>query len=295
MLLWSISVYCRNEPAIEECIRHIEAALTSDAVEVCVIVNGVPETAARALAFLRTPSRPWLKLYHLPFGCKAAAMDAYIHQIASPAQVYFFVDGYAMVQPDALRLMAEPLLANPRLNAAAAVASMGRSKLHAQRLAREQGLFHGNLFALARGLVERIRARNIHLPAGLYRTDALYASMALHDLDATREWDKSLVAVCEGATWTFRQLSPFRWRDWKRYWNRRINQARGNLVVQATREIIKTKGYEHLPKYGDDMLLDWLKRNPQHPGLDIFAHLALRQLGEPRRPPEDALCARRIA
>ena len=151
---------------------------------------------------------------------------------------------------------------------------------------------HGSLHALRGDFVERIAARGLELPAGLYRGDGLLGSMVMHDLDAAANpWNPTRIAVAAGASWQVRPLSPLRPADLRRYWNRRIQQARGRLEDAALREAIYRDGFANLPRYADAMLLEWLASNP--PPADRFSRLALQRLRQPRTPGCAELVARR--
>jgi hypothetical protein len=149
---------------------------------------------------------------------------------------------------------------------------------------------HGSLHALRGSFVARIAALGLRLPVGLYRGDGLLGSMVMHDLDAaTNPWNPARIAVAAGASWQVRPLSLLRPADLRRYWNRRIQQARGRLEDAALREAIYRNGFAGLPRQADAMLLDWVAANP--PPTDRFTRLAVQRLRQPRAPGNAELVA----
>jgi pyruvate/oxaloacetate carboxyltransferase len=82
-------------------------------------------------------------------------------------------------------------------------------------------------------------------------------------------------------------LSPFRIRDLKRQFQRKIRQMRGRLENLAIQSIVYVHNYEGLPEYADDMVNAFLTEHgrPAVGFLDRpFQALALRQIRAARRP-----------
>lgn len=235
---WTATVFARNEQAA---IRGCVASVLRQGVVPLVLVNGSTDrTADRA----RDAGGVVVEIAR---GDKYDAWNRAVHQIHPAAEVHFFVDGYAAVADGSFCAMADTLALHPRANACAAMPSSGRSRAKMIDLVRD-GLIHGSLFALSGHFVERIKQRQIYLPKGIYRGDGLIGDMALRDLDHTKPWDRSLVPCAEGATWTFRSLSPLRLEDWRRWLARRRNQQRGRTENARLAQIIKSQGYDRLPE-----------------------------------------------
>jgi hypothetical protein len=155
---------------------------------------------------------------------------------------------------------------NGRAVAATGVPSMGRQ---ARSLAAEmklRGGLHGSLHILRGEFVGRIRALGIRLPIGLYRGDGLIGSMAMHDLAPLETpFDKTLIETAFDATWAFNPLNPLNPADIKRYWRRRIRQARGRYENAYLKTRIYTGGYNSLPVYLDPALLEFTSHAPVKP------------------------------
>ena len=290
---WSVAVFGRNEAAsLGDCLHALARAGEGAALEITVMLNG--STDDSVVVATRTMRAAGLRgrICTIAYPDKSNAINQYLHGLRPPASVHFCVDAYAAVAPDALRLLAARLAAEPEANAAAAVPSSGRSAaaLRASMLAYP-GL-HGSFFALRGCFVKRLAAARLRLPLDLYRGDGLLGSFVMHDLDAADVWTPSRVAVEPRATWTTRQLQPWRLADLQRAWRRLVRQGRGRLESRAIRNAIYSGGFGALPVEGNRLVLDWLGADPAarpQAWRDPFAALALRELHRPVPRPEALL------
>jgi len=141
---------------------------------------------------------------------------------------------------------------------------------------------HGQLHGVRRDFVDRLVARGIRLPIGLYYGDGLVGSMAMHDLDPLHiPWNTHRIAGVAGASYEIPTLSLFRPRDLRRQFNRKIRQMRGRLENLAIRSIVYQRGFEGLPQYSDDMIRTFLASyKPPRIALPdrLFMSLAKRQV-----------------
>lgn len=292
---WSVAVVGRNEAArIGACLRAIAAAQRGDAsLHVTVLLNGTtdasPDLAAEALREEGLTGA----VYVVPHGDKSHALNLFLHELRPPADVYFCIDAYAGIWPDALLHLARRLEARPDALAAAAVPSSGRSATTLRNLMLERSGLHGSLFALRGAVVERLAAAGLRLPIGLYRGDGLLGAFLMHDLDAQRHgWENWRIAVEPAASWTTPQWQPWRWRDLRRHLRRLVQQGRGRLETAALRGTIQESGFATLPAHADALLRRWIAADPatRRPSLwrDPFAWLALRRLDQ-SPPAEEAL------
>ena len=97
--------------------------------------------------------------------------------------------------------------------------------------------------------------------------------------------DTDRIALAEAATWTVAPLSPFRPRDLRRLWNRRIQQARGRFEDAALKERIYAGNFVGLPLFAGGMATDWLARNPAAlRGGSLCPVLAHARHASPRAP-----------
>ena len=290
---WSAAIFGRNEAAtIGACIHALAPAARGRTLHITLLLNGTTDGShLEASSALRRSGLPG-RIYVIAEGDKANAINHFIQHLRPPAETYFFVDAYAVVAADALRLLADALSDAPQAQAAAAVPRTGFS---AARLRREMILnpgLHGSLFALRGEFVERIAELGLRLPLGLYRGDGLIGSFVLHDLDAAEGgWHGARIAVEPRASWDAVPLRPWRWRDLRRHWYRLIQQGRGRLQWAAIREKLYPHGFQALPADADACVLQWLEAAPAQrwprPWRDPFAALALARMR--RAPPRQSL------
>lgn len=289
---YAIAVVCRNEAeSIGKCLDALRDETDPIEASVDIFVNGSTD-ATEAIAVAAAPRfRYPARVHRIAFADKSNAINQFLHRIAGEADTYLFVDGYAEITPGSLAALGRCLSADGRATAATALPSIGRSAALLRQQMIERHDLHGTLFALKGDLVERIRQQGYSLPVGLYRGDGLLGSMIRHDLDPLRnEWDPARIAVCAEASWRVRAPSPLRLSDYRRHFNRLVQQARGRIESAAIKDIVYEKGYSGLPRYADDMLCAWLERHPSgHSKLDIFHALAVHRLTSPRRPTDDEL------
>ena len=290
---WSIAVFARNEAAsLAPCLEAIYAALGGRCAAVTLVLNGCTDGSAALAVALAARAPVPVQVWQIGFADKANAWNQFIHALRPAARHYAFVDAYARVQPGALAALQAALQAAPEANAAAAVPSCGRSAAATRAAMLARPALHGSLHALRGSFVDRLAAAGQRLPVGLYRGDGLLGSLLMHDLNAAANpWNPARIAVADGASWVTSPLSPLRPADLKRYWNRRIQQARGRLEDAALRQAIYRDGFAGLPRHADAMLLEWLATNPAP--ADHFTRLALQRLRQPRTPGCTDLVARR--
>ena len=297
---WNIAVFCRNErPYIGACLQAIANAIGTHNAIVTIIVNGSTDNsailardAARAHGFS-------FVVYTIPHGDKANAINQFMHRIREDARLYFFVDGYTRVSPTAFRAMDACLSDRADVVAATGVAANGRTmRLATPETLASGGRLHGQLHGLRGEFVDRLVARGIRLPIGLYYGDGLVGSMAMHDLDPLHiEWNTRRIAGLPDAAYEIPTLSLFRIRDLRRQFNRKVRQMRGRLENAAIRSIVYQHGYEGLPAYSDDMIRSFLAAHemPRVPLADRpFMALAKRQIGKAAKPDAEWLAPRRF-
>ena len=287
---WNVAVFCRNEAgSIGRCIESIARASRHRRAVTTLIVNGsTDDSAAVALETARSCGAA-IAVYTIPHGDKANAMNRFYYDLRESADYYFFVDAYAKIGPDALGELENCLATRPEVVAATGFAINGRTMhRHTERTLTRGGHLHGQLHALRKDFLDRLVAKRIRLPIGLYYGDGLVGSLAMHDLDAVNtEWQDRRIGSGPGATYEIPELSPFKWQDLKRQFHRKVRQMRGRLENLAIRGIVYTGNYQALPEYADDMIQAHLRTHalPPVPPLDrFFRRLALRQIQAARLP-----------
>jgi hypothetical protein len=258
---WNVAVFCRNEALhISDCIRTIAAAIGSHSAVVTIIVNGSTDKSAELARQAAERHAIPCKVYVIAEGDKANAINQFFYEIREDARLYFFVDGYTKIGPAAFQAMDACLSDQPDVVAASGVAANGRTmRLATPATLGRHGHLHGQLHGLRRDFIDRVVARRLRLPIGLYYGDGLVGSMAMHDLDPLNTaWNTARIAGLPDAVYEIPTLSVYRLRDLRRQFNRKIRQMRGRRENAAIRSIVYHAGYEGLPEYSDDMIHSFL-------------------------------------
>lgn len=299
ILDWNVAVYCVNEAArLQGCLNSILEALAERQALVTVILNGSRDGSldiARAAARAGKP----VEVFQIAAADKSNAINQFYHELRSPARAYAGVDGYVFIGPNSFTAMEQRLAANPHALAVTGVAANGRTmRLATEATLTEGGRLHGQLHALRPAFLDRMVARGIRLPVGLYRGDGLLGSMAAHDLDPMANlWDNARVPGVADATYAIQTLSPFKPRDLQRQFRRKIRQMRGAIENAAIKSIIYQNGYEKLSGNADDMIQDYLAEHnaPRVSAMDrVFQKLAIKQAAQAVRPTPEALVPHRV-
>jgi glycosyltransferase involved in cell wall biosynthesis len=292
---WNVAVFCRNERwSIVQCIESIADASRAHRTLITLVVNGSSDDSATLALEAAARRNIPISVYAIAHGDKANAINHFFYNLREPARHYFFLDAYVKIGPNALAAMEACLTTRPEAMAATGVAVNGRTMQRATGPTLAEGhRMLGQLHALRPEFIERLVARNLRLPIGLYYGDGLMGSMVLHDLDAlNNEWVPKRIASDPEATYAIPVLSPFRPRDLKRQLQRKIRQMRGRLENLAIREIVYVHNYEGLPEYAHDMVIGYLTEHgrPAVGMLDRpFQTLALRDIRATRRPDPERL------
>lgn len=258
---WQVGVFGRNEASrIGQCIASIARAARGQRVLATVLLNGTTDdSAAVALRAAGACALP-VEIYRIGRADKSNAINRFFHDLRAPAGGYCCVDAYVVIGPDSLSGLARALARRPEARIATGIALNGRSmSIATEKTLTVGGVAHGQLYAPRSDFIDRLTARGLRLPLGLYRGDGLLGSMAAHDLDPlAHAWENRRVAGVGEATYEIASLSPFRPQDVRRHLRRSVNQMRGRLESAAIQEIIYKHGYAALPERADDMIRAFL-------------------------------------
>jgi hypothetical protein len=297
---WNIAVYAANEgERLGACLRSVVHAVSGMRALITVILNGSRDGSVAIAQGMARAGAP-IEIFSIDAADKSNAINQFYYRLRSPAHAYAGVDGYAVVSACAFAAMAEKLANDPHALAVTGVSRNGRTMAAATaRTLQVGGQLHGQLHALRPDFIDRIVARGIRLPIGLYRGDGLLGSMAAHDLDPTRTpWDNARIVGVPDATYEIATLSLRKPSDIRRQLRRMVRQARGRVENAAIKEIIYRSGYEALPAFADDMLRANLAAHGR-PAVALseapFMAVALRSLEPPRTIAASALEPRRVA
>lgn len=281
VLDWNVAVYGVNEgERLRGCLDSIAASLAGQRSLITVILNGSRDDSLKIALDAARAGQP-VEVFQIAAADKSNAINQFNHALRSPARAYAGVDGYAYVGLKSFAAMRHKLDTDPHAMAVAAIATTGRTMRHTATAAlRTGGQLGGQLHALRPDFLDRMVARGVRLPIGLYRGDGLLNSMVCHNLDAIGSpWDNTRVPTVADATFAIPVLSPFKLQDIKRQYRRKIRQMRGTIENAAIKSIIYERGYEGLPGDADVMVRDHLAKHGAPPAapLDrVFLNMAIQ-------------------
>ena len=300
ILDWNVAAYCANEAArLQGCLDSILAALAGRRALVTVILNGSQDDSLNIACGAAQSGKP-VEVFQIAMADKSNAINQFYHTLRSPARAYAGVDGYTFIMPGSFQVLEQRMTADPHALVLACVGINGRTvPLDMKETIEVGGRLHGQFHALRPSFLDRMVARGIRLPVGLYRGDGLIGSMAAHNLDPiTQPWDNTRLPGIADARFAIQPLSTFKPRDLQRQFRRKVRQMRGAIESAAIKSIIYKAGYEGLPGNADDMIRDYLAmpRAPAMPAIDhVFQQIAIRHATRAARPAQADLVTRRAA
>jgi hypothetical protein len=269
---WSVAIFSSRE-TIQTLMSTIDAVLKAAndvATVVDVMINGnrgLADEAGRRIETLQPVGRPQklIRVWHIQVGDKAHAWNQYVHDILPPSDVAFFVDGYAQVMPDALKLISDGFKDAPKAFAASGVPTIGRSAGTQTEIMLREGGIHGSLYAVRGDFVGQLRSINFRLPLGIYRTDPVLGAAICFTLDPARnDWESARIFVHPRATWKIRPLSFLSLADVRSHFKKIMRQAQGALENLAVRQhlAIEKKTPQSLPRTSAELIEAWIAANP---------------------------------
>jgi glycosyltransferase involved in cell wall biosynthesis len=276
-----MAVFAHNEANnIIKCLDSIKKSNNVETLRCFVLANGCIDRTCQ-LVFKYANENPFVKLVEIEKGDKANAWNMFVHSVAPNADIYFFLDGDCRVLPNSLDELERCLKNNRNANAAAALPlDIGRStKKQIKEMISDGGLA-GNLYALSKDFVERIRDKGVYLPFGLIGEDSLIGALAYWNLDPRHEWDRSKIVISEKARFTYIPLSLFSIKDLIQYFKRKKRYSIRYYQIHLLKRPLKEEGITGIPEninqlydlFSDKLKLRWR-------GLDTFFDwLALRAI-----------------
>ena len=286
MLDFHVAVFAANEgDAIARCVAAIDRAAGNSATHISVLLNGTTdasEARLRAVPLLHAG----MSVYRIARADKSNAINVFLRQLHGEAKLYVAVDGYAEIGDGALRALRDAAEQHPQAHIASGVPTAGRSAAATAAATLAGGVVNGQLYAMSAGFVRRFAELGVRLPVQLYRGDGLLGSIAAHDFRPTETtWDSQRVIGVAAATFRFRPLSWWRWRDVRRQYARWVRQARGRIENAAIQEIIYRDGYQALPENANAMIETWLASHRPEPRSPAEAYFTRRAIEALRRAP----------
>lgn len=249
---WALMILAHNEEErIVACLDSVYRGESGRPIDTYVMANGctdrtedlVREYAAR---------EPSVHLVSIRLGDKNNAWNVFVHETVPTAcpdrEVYFFMDGDAMIAPGSLTVLAGALRDDPVAHAASAVPGSGRSmKLDRGEILSKRGLV-ANLYALRGSFVERLRSQSVKLPLNLEGDDGLLGALVKWDLDPRGPWNDALIHPCADAQFLFEPVAVTQPREWPKYWRRLVRYGRRHYEFQLLGPLLKELGIRGLPQ-----------------------------------------------
>jgi glycosyltransferase involved in cell wall biosynthesis len=242
-------VFAHNEERrILAALTSIEQARSATAppFDIFVLINGSTDRTERLVsdyAAQRTHVHPIV----IARGDKSNAWNHYVHEVASGAEVHFFMDGDVRVVPGSFNVLHHALVRAPEARAAAGVPMSGRSKVSWRRHILTTHGMPGCLYALRGELVADIRRRELRLPIGLIGEDVLLEWLVKHDLGDSPHEIKENIAPCPTAGFEFDSLSLWKVENWQVYAKRLRRNSLRHFQMRMIRNIWNEKGVAGFP------------------------------------------------
>ena len=224
---WVIAVFAYNEAGrIQAALGRIAGAAGGEEVDVYVLANGCTDATAEAVKACASLVSN-LCLVEIDLADKANAWNIFVHEVFSATRAekittYFFSDGDVVLEPDALSVLASALAEVPSAQAAGGMPATGRDRDAWRERMVINGMLAGSLYALRGSFVQRLRYRDVRMPVGLIGEDFFVSWLVATDVG---QRDRPGVApscvFSTGSLFSFRSLSPWRWRDYRTFLRRK--------------------------------------------------------------------------
>ncbi|MBC7604001.1 MAG: hypothetical protein H7255_15250 [Ramlibacter sp.] len=252
-------------------------------VGIDVLVNGNSQLAGTLARTLTrqdiAKKQPTLgiavRVWSIQFGDKANAWNEYIRIIWSGEEIAFFIDGYVQLLPDSIRLLGPSVAGDSTRLGGTGVPMIGKSATLIREEMIRNGGFHGNFCCIKSQSLFEMKARQIRIPIGMYRTDSLMGAILNFDLDPEKnEWNPERILVHPAATWEVKRKNWWSWADQKGAFKRLLRQARGSLENQAVKRLFTERRQlpERLPGTVRQLLAEWWAAQPRKSGCARYRH-----------------------
>lgn len=235
---FSIAVFAHNEErSIANALRSIIAAADGlSEFRITVLANGCTDDTRGAVR--RFAARePRVQLVEIALGDKCNAWNTYVYDLLDDSPAQFFMDGDVRCSSHAIATMRAKLLASDHATAIAGVPCSGRSRLFYQTYIEKWGWLYGNLYGVKRTQLQNLVAAGLRLPLGLRGNDHFITRFMHSDLAPPWAEDRRRVIFDPNAGYLFDRLMPFRPRDIRLYYRRRVIYRWRELQLALIAEI----------------------------------------------------------
>ena len=264
----SIAIFAAREET-HTILKTLDACRIASKYERCpticdLLVNGNPrlvESLEAALGADDEQSDSFLvRLWFIDVPDKSHTWNKYFEQIWPDVEISYFVDGYAQPWKDAFHNLAEALTSSPDCYASSSIPTVGASARKQLRFQEKNRGINGNLFAMNRAAIRKLRQSGFHLPRGFYRTDPLIQLALKFDFNLTdSKHTPTRVVVVHAASYDRHVLSPFKLSDLKTQINRYLRQCQGDLESRAVKRLVfeKKTRFADWPNTVQELINGW--------------------------------------
>ena len=148
---WTIAIFSSRESVsvLQSCIDATLKASYGATVTIDVLVNGNYRLAEDiSKCQMHEGGNALLRIWFIPLGDKAHTWNQYMRYIWQESDIAYFIDGYVLLNSNALMLINEALNNDNFALGASGVPSSGRSAQYLRKEMLAEGGIHGNLYAL---------------------------------------------------------------------------------------------------------------------------------------------------
>lgn len=270
-----VVIFAHNEEGrIGACLRSVLSE--PGGFPVHVVVNGTTDRTAEVAAGIGP--RVHVHVYAQPG--KSRSWNRFVLDELDPyPECVVFIDGDAEIAPGSIAALQRALLEAPEAYAAGALPLNGRGVRAYQDLVIVDRCFFGDLYALSRRFLEKMKASGVRLPNDLFSDDGVLASLVKTDLQSDENWRDDRVVACRDAGFFCDPVRLTGVATWRMQHRRMINYSLRYFQNQIVIEIMRRGGgAEALPR---DLVTLYPRHLPsfrprRRPDLWWFDQLALR-------------------
>lgn len=234
---YSVVMFAYNEQEnIKVSIDSILSNVDDGLDELVVLANGCTDNTADVVKSI-VKDTPKIKLVELTIGDKCNAWNYYVHELAGPADVHFFVDADVYFTTNAFPKMCHSLKHHQSANAIAGLPFSGRNQSEYLNMVTQYNCLFGNCYGLSKQFISLIKMKKFKLPIGLSWIDSAITKVVNRDIEDINNVKKDRVIYDPECGYKFDSLSFFSSAHWQLYKNRRARYRLGQLQEKYLEKI----------------------------------------------------------
>ena len=281
---WCVMVLAHNEEQrITACLDSVFAGEPGRDVDIYVMANGCTDRTEEIVRQYRK-RRPTVHLVSIAMGDKCNAWNVFVHETAAKLcpgkDIYYFMDGDALIVPGSLTALAAGLTQNTHAHASSAPPASGRTMDYDRRDLIENRHLVANLYALRGSFVRRLQAESVRIPLKLEGDDGLIGILVKWDLrpELAKE-DHLRIEPCPTAGFTFVSVDWRKWSEWRGYWKRLVRYGRRRYEFELLGPRLRKLGMAGMPREISEIYTDAGKLKLRWQGLHTIPNwVALRHM-----------------